>query len=46
MASKPAARTDEQRAEVEAMADFLTASGAVVVSLFLLSGIANILPFY
>jgi hypothetical protein len=45
-ASNPAARTDEQRAVVDAMADYLASSGAAVVSLGLSPGIADCLPFH
>lgn len=45
-ASNPAARTDEQRAVVEAMADYLASSGAAVASLGLSQGITDCLPFY
>lgn len=45
-ASNPAARTDEQRAVVEAMAGYLSSCGAAVVSLGLSQGITDCLPFY
>jgi hypothetical protein len=45
-ASNPAARTDEQRAVVEAVADYLANSGAAVVSLGLSVSIKDALPFY
>ena len=45
-ASNPAARTDEQRAVVEALADYLTPAHAAVASLGLSLGITDILPFY
>lgn len=45
-ASNPAARSDEQRAVVEAMADYLSSNGAAVVSLGLSLGITDCLPFY
>jgi hypothetical protein len=45
-ASNPAARTDEQRAVVEAMADYLSSADAAVVSLYLSRGITDCLPFY
>jgi lipid II:glycine glycyltransferase (peptidoglycan interpeptide bridge formation enzyme) len=45
-AATPATRTDEQRAVVEAMADYLASSGAAVVSLSLSRGITDCLPFY
>ena len=45
-ASNPAARTDEQRAVVDAMADYLTSSGAAVMSLGLSVDITDCLPFY
>ena len=44
-ASNPAARTDEQRAIMEAMADYLD-GGAAVVTLGLSMGISDGLPFY
>jgi hypothetical protein len=44
-ASNPAARTGEQRAVVEAMAEYLSTSGAAVVSLGLSFGITDCLPF-
>lgn len=45
-ASNPAARTDEQRLIVEAMADYLSSPGAAVVSLCLSQGVTDCLPFY
>jgi len=45
-ASNPAARTDEQRAVVEAMADYLSASGAALLFLGLSLGITDSLPFF
>ncbi|HUM81999.1 MAG TPA: GNAT family N-acetyltransferase, partial [Methanothrix sp.] len=45
-AINPAARTDEQRAVVEAMAEFLTSSDASVVSLGLSPAITDCLPFF
>lgn len=45
-ASNPAARTDEQRAVVEAMAEHLSGSAAAVTSLALSVGISDGLPFY
>jgi hypothetical protein len=45
-ASNAAARTDEQRAVVDAMAEYLANSGAAVVSLGLSLGITDALPFY
>ena len=44
-ATNPAARTDEQRAVVEAMAEHLASSGAAVVSLGLSLGITDCIPF-
>lgn len=46
LASNPAARTDEQRAIVEVMANHLASTGAAVVSLGLSLGITDCLPFY
>lgn len=45
-ATNPAAKTDEQRAVVEAMAGYLASSGAAVVSLGLSLGVTDCLPFY
>ena len=45
-ATNLAVRTDEQRAVVESMADYLAASGAAVMSLGLSLGITDCLPFY
>ena len=45
-ATNPAARTDEQRGIVGAMADYLSFSGAAVVSLGLSLRIEDTLPFY
>lgn len=45
-ASNPAARTDEQRAVVEAMADFLASNGGAVMSMGLSFCITDWLPFY
>lgn len=44
-ATNPAARTDEQRAVVEAMADYVDTAGAAVVSMGLSLGIDDCLPF-
>lgn len=45
-ASNPAACTDEQRAVVQAMVNYLSSSGAAVTSLVLSLGITDCLPFY
>jgi hypothetical protein len=45
-ASNPAARTDEQRAVVRAMAKYLSASRAAVVSVSLSQGVKDCLPYY
>jgi len=45
-ATNPAARTNEQRAMVEAVAKCLTSSGAAVTSLGLSMGITDCLPFF
>jgi len=45
-ATNPAARTNEQRAVVEAMAAYLDGSGAAVISLGLSLGVNDCLPFY
>ena len=45
-ATNTAARTDEQRAVVEAMVEYLSSCGAAVVSLGLSLGITDCLPFY
>ncbi len=45
-ASNAAARTNEQRAVVEAMVEYLSRSNAAVISLGLSLGITDCLPFY
>ena len=45
-ASNPAACTDEQRAVVQAMTEYLASTGAAVTSLGLSMGITDCLPFY
>lgn len=45
-ATNPAARTDEQRAVVEAMAAYLSTTGTAVTSLGLSPGITDTLPFF